>query len=353
MPDPKPGESEQEFVSRCVPIVIHEGATKDQALGKCYGMFRNAKKEEGRKQVLKAILQVKTLLTKAEEEEAVEKFSPEVMDTKYGKGKKRGFVSANDLPEEGQGILTQVYSRCRMDGGDKETCQRIAWNATVNAGFRPDSKAVILKTLENKLANFVEVRKARALEGRTEMHGFKISIENDKGSVRQGIDQDGHEWKTVMPCPYGYIRMTEGSDGEHVDCFCGDNENSSKVFVVHIQNPKTKEYDEDKVFLGFDSEQQVRETFDKAYDRKDIWQSMDEFEVEKFKELLGKREGVKIKKSLQKARTVSGFESPEPGDLPEKGAKILASAYASCRKDGGDKEKCAKIAWAAVRNAGY
>lgn len=48
-----------------------------------------------------------------------------------------------------------------------------------------------------------------------------------------------------------------------------------------------------------------------------------------------------------------GYESPEPGDLPEKGADILASVYASCRRDGGDKEKCAKIAWGAVRRAGF
>jgi len=54
-----------------------------------------------------------------------------------------------------------------------------------------------------------------------------------------------------------------------------------------------------------------------------------------------------------KAREVGGFESPEPGDLPDKGAEILAHAYAECRKDGGDKEKCSKIAWGAVHRAGF
>lgn len=56
---------------------------------------------------------------------------------------------------------------------------------------------------------------------------------------------------------------------------------------------------------------------------------------------------------MEKARSVEGYESPEPGDLPEEGKKILASTYASCRKDGGDKEKCAKIAWSAVNKAGF
>jgi hypothetical protein len=45
MPTPRPNESESDYVSRCVPYVMkNEGATQDQALGKCYGMYRNYKK---------------------------------------------------------------------------------------------------------------------------------------------------------------------------------------------------------------------------------------------------------------------------------------------------------------------
>ena len=62
-----------------------------------------------------------------------------------------------------------------------------------------------------------------------------------------------------------------------------------------------------------------------------------------------------ISKSLKscKAREVGGFESPEPGDLPEKGKEILARVYAKARKDGMSKERASKIAWGAVRRAGY
>ncbi len=42
MPEPKAGESEGDFVARCVPIVIGEGLSQEQALGKCYGIYRNA-----------------------------------------------------------------------------------------------------------------------------------------------------------------------------------------------------------------------------------------------------------------------------------------------------------------------
>jgi len=47
MPDPKEGESEQDFVSRCVPIVMGEGTDQDAALGACYGIYRNANKAMG------------------------------------------------------------------------------------------------------------------------------------------------------------------------------------------------------------------------------------------------------------------------------------------------------------------
>jgi hypothetical protein len=60
-----------------------------------------------------------------------------------------------------------------------------------------------------------------------------------------------------------------------------------------------------------------------------------------------------MESDIQKARTDHGYESPEPGDMSEEGKKILAGAYASCRKDGGDKEKCAKIAWSATRKSGH
>ena len=41
MPKPKPGETEQEFISRCIPVVKKEGVTQDQAVGKCFGIYKN------------------------------------------------------------------------------------------------------------------------------------------------------------------------------------------------------------------------------------------------------------------------------------------------------------------------
>lgn len=42
MPTPREGEQQDEFVSRCIPIVLREGTAKDksQAAAICYGMWR-------------------------------------------------------------------------------------------------------------------------------------------------------------------------------------------------------------------------------------------------------------------------------------------------------------------------
>jgi len=56
-------------------------------------------------------------------------------------------------------------------------------------------------------------------------------------------------------------------------------------------------------------------------------------------------------KQANKAMTVGGFESPEPGDIPENEKKLLADVYADYRKKGMSKEESAKRAWGAVHSA--
>ncbi|MFA5025443.1 MAG: hypothetical protein WC503_02990 [Candidatus Shapirobacteria bacterium] len=47
MPSVKPGESEKDFVSRCIPIVMHEheGMENKQAIAICYSLYRNKDKK--------------------------------------------------------------------------------------------------------------------------------------------------------------------------------------------------------------------------------------------------------------------------------------------------------------------
>jgi hypothetical protein len=46
MPDPKSYDDKEKFISDCISQNIKEGLTRDQASGKCYGMWDEAKKSE-------------------------------------------------------------------------------------------------------------------------------------------------------------------------------------------------------------------------------------------------------------------------------------------------------------------
>ena len=61
---------------------------------------------------------------------------------------------------------------------------------------------------------------------RYNLYGLPISIEVPKGKYRSGKAPDGTEWTQKMPCDYGYIRRTQGSDGEHIDCMVGSDKSS-------------------------------------------------------------------------------------------------------------------------------
>lgn len=122
------------------------------------------------------------------------------------------------------------------------------------------------------------------LQGRTTFAGLKISIENRKGSIRRGVDSDGHTWAIKMKYDYGYIRETEGVDGDHVDCYLGDNENARNVYIIHQKIPGTDTYDEDKCMLGFNTLEEAKRAYFSQYDKSGFFGGVDTVPIEVFKE---------------------------------------------------------------------
>ena len=86
-------------------------------------------------------------------------------------------------------------------------------------------------------------------KGHITIDGYNITIENPKGSERSGTDKDGNKWSVTMNNDYGYIRGTEGVDGDHIDVFLSDNPESGDVFVIDQVNPDGT-FDEHKVMYG-------------------------------------------------------------------------------------------------------
>lgn len=95
--------------------------------------------------------------------------------------------------------------------------------------------------------------------------GYNISIENAKGSVRRGTGADGKPWETTMQNDYGYIRGTEGVDGDHIDVFLSDTPEEGDVFVVDQVN-EDGSFDEHKVMYGFPTEQAARYAYLSNYE---------------------------------------------------------------------------------------
>ena len=124
------------------------------------------------------------------------------------------------------------------------------------------------------------------LQGHTEHQGIPIAIENRKGSVRKGVDADGTPWRTVMRHPYGYIKKTKGADGEEVDCFVGPEKGSPHAYVVHQNKEDGKTYDEDKVMLGFKSEDHARDEYRKHYNKGSFLGAIKTVPIERLKELI-------------------------------------------------------------------
>jgi len=159
---------------------------------------------------------------------------------------------------------------------------------------------------------------ARKLHGRVTFRGLEISIENRKGSKRHWYDPhaDKHG-TTTMLYPYGYIRKTVGMDGDHVDVFVGPNESATHVYVVLTNKaPEFDKADEEKCFLGFDSEADARKAFSAHYDNPKFFRSLRALTFEKFKEnALATGEGERKKVAFTDdglQPTIEGFSEPTP-----------------------------------------
>ena len=105
-------------------------------------------------------------------------------------------------------------------------------------------------------------------KGHVQVGVFDITIEQPKGSVRSGVDANGNKWETTMQNTYGYIRGTEGVDGDHIDVFLSDDIdgwNGRRMFVVDQYN-EDGTFDEHKVMLGFNETDDAEAAYFANYD---------------------------------------------------------------------------------------
>jgi hypothetical protein len=125
--------------------------------------------------------------------------------------------------------------------------------------------------------------------GHTNIKGFKITIENAKGSYRRYKDENGKICKNKMKNHYGYFSNTKGKDGDHIDVFIGSYMNFDKIYVIDQNNPKG-DFDESKVMLGFKSADAAKKAYLSNYDKD--WKgfrTITAVDIETFKKWLYRR----------------------------------------------------------------
>lgn len=106
-------------------------------------------------------------------------------------------------------------------------------------------------------------------KGHVRIGQFDITVENPKGSVRRGVDASGKAWEHTMQNTYGYIRGTEGVDGDHIDVFLTndiDGWNGRRVYIVDQYN-EDGTFDEHKVMLGFNDEADAQDAYLSNYEK--------------------------------------------------------------------------------------
>ena len=160
-------------------------------------------------------------------------------------------------------------------GKDTESSANIQENSGENAENQiPDGVQAALAAAE--LETDTEPTEAQKeagnyKKGHVKIDGYEVTIEQPKGSVRRGRDASGKQWEQEMHNTYGYIRGTEGVDGDHIDVFLSDDPSQGDVFVIDQVN-EDGSFDEHKVMYGFPDIESARKAYLSNY--KDGWRGL-------------------------------------------------------------------------------
>ena len=154
-------------------------------------------------------------------------------------------------------------------------------------------------------------------KGHIKVDGYDITIENPKGSTRSGKDASGKAWSVPMHYDYGYIKGTEGVDGDHIDVYLSDNPTSGNVYVVDQIDQKTGKFDEHKVMYGFPSKEAAVEVYKGQYEKGWKVGTVTEVSREDFKKW--------VESSKRKTRPFGEYKSVKEAAVEQQPTKPSAS----------------------------
>lgn len=145
-----------------------------------------------------------------------------------------------------QAVIGPVHPHCFCEIGYLAP----GWGFDEDGDAVPDGEFGVRYETEDELEKALfaerEIQKAALLGGDVEIQGLKIRIEANAGDVRK--------WRggqTVLRHAYGEILETCGADGEPVDVYLGPDPTAQCAYAVLQLDPKTGQFDEQKLMLCF------------------------------------------------------------------------------------------------------
>ncbi|WPM83133.1 PLxRFG domain-containing protein (plasmid) [Brucella pseudintermedia] len=188
---------------------------------------------------------------------------------------KAGRQARSKLPVEMHGVNPVMLERMRKRAeAERAPIADDTATASEPAASEPTATAPIDDAAreaathpENNLPEPTQAQKEAGnyAKGHVRLGGMDLSIENPAGSQRKGVDANGKAWSTTMQSHYGYIKGTVGRDKDHIDVFVkpgtADLADDAKVFVVDQKSPATGRFDEHKVMIGFETQQEAEAAY--------------------------------------------------------------------------------------------
>ncbi|MDH0032917.1 MULTISPECIES: hypothetical protein [unclassified Acinetobacter] len=124
-------------------------------------------------------------------------------------------------------------------------------------------------------------------KGHLAISDLNIAIENPAGSIRSGTDELGNEWKIRMQHHYGFLENTTGADGDEIDVFVKNHLDHipDNAYIIK-QLDKDGKFDEHKVILGAETEDEAKEIYLSNYEQG--WQGLGDIRKISMADLLQK-----------------------------------------------------------------
>jgi len=175
--------------------------------------------------------------------------------------------------------LTQAQKDEKIKALKEEKKKKV--DATLTPEQKEKAKALKAEKKKEDIRKFRD-RALATISNMLKDYDITLVIENPAQTIRAGED-----WWIRMPYDYGYIAGTEGADGDPVDCFVGNDQYSSQVYVVNQKNA-AGEFDETKCMIGFSNLQEAVAAYKNAYTGDSMYVNSIAMDFQTFKNWLSK-----------------------------------------------------------------